>query len=103
MKQLMTLIVLPEFAEALSDWLLLHPDVSGFTSAQTSGHGSHHEMSLTEQVAGSRKQRMFWLECNDGQSETLLAALKAAFPSVEMHYWLTPLIASGTVSDYGEI
>ena len=37
---LLALIVKPTLEAALSDWLLLHPSIDGFTTQQSSGHGT---------------------------------------------------------------
>lgn len=102
MRQLLALVVLPEFEEMLSDWLLMRPDVTGFTSARSSGHGTQHEMTITEQVQGWREQRIFWLEVEAEQSDTLLRELKQEYPHADIHFWLMPLLAQGNLADYGD-
>lgn len=102
MRQLLALLVLPEFEETLSDWLLLRDDVTGFTSTTASGHGSHHDMTISEQVQGWRQQRVYWLEMAAGQSDVLLQALKQDFPHADIHFWLLPLAAQGNLADYGD-
>ncbi|MEC9313825.1 MAG: DUF3240 family protein [Pseudomonadota bacterium] len=100
MKQLLGLIVLPEFGETLTDWLLMREDINGFTSSPVAGHGSHHAMSINEQVQGWREQQLYWVEVDAGHSQTLLEALKIDYPEVEIHYWLLPLAAQGSLSNF---
>ena len=97
MKMLLTLIVTPSLEENLADWLLVHPDIEGFTSHYASGHGSHHGLTIAEQVTGRRKQVVFWLELEQVLAEAILAQLKQDFSGTQLHYWQTPLAAQGTL------
>lgn len=99
MKQLLGLIILPEFEETLSDWLLLREDISGFTSTAVAGHGSHHGMSINEQVQGWREQRLYWVEVDSDSSLLLLNDLKQDYPGIDIHYWLLPLASQGKLTD----
>lgn len=99
MKQLLGLIILPEFEEVLSDWLLLRQDISGFTSAAVAGHGSHHGMSINEQVQGWREQRLYWVEVDSESGQQLLNDLKQDYPGIDIHYWLLPLASQGKLTD----
>jgi Protein of unknown function (DUF3240) len=100
MRQLLGLIVLPEFEEILSDWLLMREDVSGFTSCPAAGHGSHHAMSIREQVQGWRKQHLYWVEVDEDLAQQLLGDLKQDYPEVDIYYWLIPLAGQGSLVDY---
>ena len=52
---LLNLVVTPEVEDAVADWLLEYPTVTGFSSYPISGHGSSEQrMTLAEQVAGRR-------------------------------------------------
>ncbi|SFK41569.1 DUF3240 family protein [Methylophaga sulfidovorans] len=94
---LLALIVKPTLEAAISDWLLLHPSIDGFTSQQASGHGSGHPMSITEQVAGQRQQLIYWLELDAEVVKTILDELAASFSGADIRYWQLPLAASGLI------
>jgi len=93
---LLVLIVTPTIENAMVDWLLDRDDVSGFTSMPISGHGaSVHSLTAAEQVAGRQRQVMFQLHLPRATADTLVDAVRGAFGGSGMHYWLTPLLASG--------
>lgn len=98
MKMLLTLIVPPSHDEALIDWLLLHPDIEGFTTHTADGHGSHHGLSIAEQVSGRRRQVVFWVELEQDVVDTVLQQLQQAFSGGGLHYWLMPLTAQGVLT-----
>ncbi len=102
MKQLLGLTILPEFAETLTDWLLMREDISGFTSSLVAGHGSQHPMSINEQVQGWRKQHLYWVEVNADLSLQLLRELQQDHPGVDIHYWLLPLAAEGHLGELAQ-
>jgi hypothetical protein len=93
---LLVLIVTPTIENAMVDWLLDREDVSGFTSMPINGHGaSVHSLTAAEQVAGRQRQIMFQLHLSKATADALVDALRRAFGGSGMHYWLTPLLASG--------
>lgn len=93
---LLTLVVAPEQAEAMIDWLLDHPAVQGFSSQDGSGHGSDpRRLNVEEQVAGRRPRLFFTLLVVASAAPDLLAQLHTDFAGREVHYWLTPVLASG--------
>lgn len=93
---LLNLVVSPEVESPVSDWLLAHPGVSGFSSHTIAGHGSsEHSMTLAEQVAGKRRQVMFQLHLPCAAARSLLEEIKVEFANSGMHYWLQPVIESG--------
>ena len=94
---LLTLIAPPNMEESLVDFLLNQPNINGFTSHSASGHGSGHTMTLTEQVMGRRQQIGFWIEVEQQFSDILIAELKQQFSGSQLHYWLTTLLASGSI------
>ena len=96
---LLNLVVTPAIEDAVSDWLLAHADVSGFSSHAISGHGSsEHAMSLAEQVAGRRRQVLFQTHLHCEIANKVLEAVKTEFSGSGMHYWLLPVLASGHVA-----
>jgi len=93
---LLNLVVTPQVADAVTDWLLEHEAISGFTSLAIAGHGSSaHAMSLAEQVAGKRHQVLFQLHLPLAEARDLLPALKTDFGGSGLHYWLLPVLESG--------
>ena len=95
---LLNLVVSPEVEDAITDWLLAHTAVGGFSSAAIAGHGSsEHAMTLAEQVAGRRRQMLFQLHLSCTEARSLLDALKTDFHGSGMHYWLLPVLESGHV------
>lgn len=93
---LLNLIVSPEAEDTVTDWLLGHEMVSGFSSHPIFGHGSsEHAMSVAEQVAGKRRQVLFQLHLGCAAANALVESIKEAFSGSGMHYWLQPLIESG--------
>ncbi|NOQ76664.1 MAG: DUF3240 domain-containing protein [Methylococcaceae bacterium] len=94
---LLSIIAPPAMEDELIDWLLTQPNISGFTSQDSNGHGSGHIMSLAEQVTGRRRQITFWIELEKSMAESTLAELKQVFSGSGLHYWLLPLSESGSI------
>jgi len=95
---LLNLVVTPEVEDAVADWLLEYPIVTGFSSYPISGHGSSEQrMTLAEQVAGRRRQLLFQLHLSCVDAQALLADIKQAFRGSGMHYWLVPVLDAGHV------
>jgi hypothetical protein len=93
---LLVLIVTPSIENAMVDWLLDRDDIPGFTSVPISGHGaSAHSLTPAEQVAGRQRQIMFQLHLPVDTAHPLVEAIRDAFSGSGMHYWLTPVLASG--------
>jgi hypothetical protein len=92
------LIVSPAVEDAVVDWLLERDDVPGFSSMPIAGHGSsERSMTLAEQVAGRRRQVMFFIHLSAQTADSLLRDLRKDFRGSGMHYWLTPAIAFGHI------
>jgi len=95
---LLNLVVTPEVEDAVADWLLEYPTVTGFSSYPISGHGSSEQrMTLAEQVAGRRRQLLFQLHLPCVDARALLSDIKQVFRGSGMHYWLVPVIDAGHV------
>jgi len=95
---LLNLVVSPEVEDTVTDWLLAHVAVGGFSSHPISGHGSsEHSMTLAEQVAGRRRQVLFQMHLSCAAARTLLEGIKSDFHGSGMHYWLLPILESGHV------
>jgi len=93
---LLNLIVPPEVADAVAEWLLERDDVPGFTSALVAGHGSsEHSMTLAEQVAGRSRRVIFFTYLPTVVAEAVLAEVGESFRGSGLNYWLTPVVAAG--------
>jgi len=93
---LLNLVAAPAIEDALVDWLLGWPGLSGFTSVPVSGHGSSvHSMSVAEQVAGRRRQVLFQCHLSREQAVDLVAGLRADFAGSGLHYWVVPVLDAG--------
>lgn len=93
---LLNLVVSPEVEDMVTDWLLAHVAVGGFSSHPIAGHGSsEHAMTLAEQVAGRRRQILFQMHLPSTEANRLLEGIKHEFHGSGMHYWLLPILASG--------
>ncbi len=95
-RRILYILASPAIEEAMVDWLLRHPDVTGFTSVAAQGHGSSaHSMSLAEQVAGRTKQILFLVETDLPVARRIVASLRTDFSGSGLHYWLVPLVDTG--------
>lgn len=93
---LLNLVVAPAIEDAVVDWLLGWSGLSGFTSAPVSGHGSSpHSMSLSEQVAGRRRQVLFQCHLSREQAVEMVAGLRRDFAGSGLHYWVVPVLDAG--------
>ncbi len=94
--RLLTIVVSPDIEDIVVDWLLARDDLPGFSTMPIRGHGEHPEaMDLREQVAGRRARVMIQSCLSSGTAETVVEALRAAFPGTGIRYWVTPLEAFG--------
>jgi Tfp pilus assembly protein PilV len=82
----------------LMDALLANPEVQGYQTWHTSGHGQVGAMSINEQVAGRRNRVLFEVVLDESTLESVLAALKATLPIADIIYWVLPITASGRFS-----
>jgi hypothetical protein len=95
---LLQLIIDPALEDALTDWLLDLEDIQGFSSVAASGHGaSPHSMTLAEQVSGRQRRTLFMLNLPRERAAWLLERFHAAFPDSGAHFWILPVLDSGTL------
>lgn len=95
---LLVLIITPSIENALVEWLLERDDVDGFSNIAISGHGaSAHALTTAEQVAGRSRQVMFSMHLSEPVANQLIAAARSAFRGSGMHYWITPVLATGHI------
>lgn len=91
-------IVLPKaLEEDFVDHLLAHPDwVSGFVIGEHEGAGAGVALQgAREHVRGRSTRMQVQSVIAREDAQRLIASLKAAFPSPEVVYWLTPVIEFG--------
>ena len=89
----------PGLEEDFVDVLLATPDLRGYQSYPTRGHGQVGAMSVAEQVAGRRERIQFEVVLEEAQVDPLLEALAEAFPVRDVIWWLLPVARSGRLSD----
>ncbi len=95
-QSLLTLICSPSLERPISNWLLEHENISGFTTRQAYGHGSDpNTLNIIEQVEGRKKQIVFEIHVTAEIAEAVINDLKKDFKGTDIHYWLVPVIAAG--------
>ncbi len=95
---LVTINVPPILEEAVVDCLLSIQSADGFSSLTVNAHTSEHQgLSLAEQVAGRQKQIRFQMYVPEQQLSVLIKQLKQCFLGSGMHYWVMPVMESGTI------
>ncbi len=93
---LLNWVVSPAVEDTVTDWLLGHEMVTGFSTYPIYGHGSsEYAMSLGEQVAGKRRQVLFQLLIPCARANELVEEIRRDFRGSGMHYWLMPVLGSG--------
>lgn len=96
--RLLILTVKPSMEEIMMDWLINQPFEQDFSSLQISGHGSQMSgLSISEQVAGRKKQIQFRVIITQSQLQFLLENLKQEFKNSGIHYWVMPILEVGIV------
>lgn len=97
-EQLLVLVVANELKDSVVDVLAGLGDVSGFSLSNIEGYSrEHHQLSLSEQVAGHRGMARFEVIHEPAQEQILLTALESACGPGKARYWIIPLAASGLV------
>lgn len=94
-----TLIVPVALEEAVLDTLLEHPEwVSGFTSAEVSGHGQTLAHATSSEAVRGRVRRIrVDTVMQHADALQLVALLKTSFPHPEAAYWMMD------VQDFGRM
>lgn len=91
-------LALPQaLEEQVVDQLLEHPEGLGaFTTWAVDGHGSPGSIaSSAEQVRGRAGRVQIEILVGQAQAQALVAHLKAALPTSEIAWWMTPVLANG--------
>lgn len=95
---LVTINVPPILEEAVVDCLLAIESADGFSSLVVNAHtNEHHALSLAEQVAGRKTQIRFQMYVPEQQLNVLIDQLKNYFSGSGIHYWVMPVMESGTI------
>lgn len=98
---LLTLVVPSALEEDLLDLLRSQPRLApGFTLVPAQGMGAHiHLASSMEQVRGRARRVLVQLVLAQAQIQPLIALLREAFPTPQVTYWATPLLAFGRLGE----
>ncbi len=98
---LLTLVVPSALEEDLLDLLRSQPRLTpGFTLVPAQGMGAHiHLAASMEQVQGRARRVLVQLVLRQVQIEPLIALLRQAFPTPQIAYWATPLLAFGRLGE----
>ena len=96
MKTLLVMNVKPQLEEDMVDYLIGSPDVAGFTSYQTRGHGENVNMSLAEQVSGRRRRLQFEVIVEEAAVPALVAGLESGVGK-DILYWQHAIANVGKV------
>ena len=99
-KFLLRMNIPPSLEEEFMDKLLANPEVAGYQSWHTSGHGQVGAMSITEQVAGRRNRVLFEVVLDETALDSVLRALKTNLPIADIIYWVLPVAGSGRFSEH---
>lgn len=94
-------LTLPKSLESrILDHLLQHPEwVGPFTTCRVEGHGDPQGIaSATEQVRGHAERLQIEILINDNHVEELIGHLRTDLPTHEVLWWLSPVIASGSLA-----
>lgn len=94
-------LTLPKTLEArVLDHLLQHPEWIGpFTTCRIEGHGDPQSIaSPAEQVRGHAERLQIEILMDESHVEELIAHLCADLPSHEVLWWLSPVIATGSLA-----
>lgn len=94
-------LALPQaLEEQVIDQLLEHPEgVGAFSTWAVDGHGSPNSIaSSAEQVRGRAGRVQFEILIGEAQAHALVAHLKAALPTGEIAWWMTPVLAAGDLA-----
>lgn len=91
----LTLVIPSALEEDLLDLLRSQPHLTpGFTLVPAQGMGAHiHLASSMEQVQGRARRALVLLVLTQAQIQPLIALLRQAFPTPQIAYWVTPLLA----------
>ncbi|MCG5509502.1 DUF3240 family protein [Ectothiorhodospira lacustris] len=94
--QLLYLVMPPQTADLVTEWLLDRPDVPGFTSVPAAGHGSsEHSMTVAEQVAGYTAKTLLLIHLPPEASQSVLDDLGKDFSDSGIHHWRVPVMDQG--------
>ncbi len=95
---LLTLVVPPDVAESLIDWMLAR-DSAGFSTMAGHGHGvSQAKLSIAEQVAGRQARHFIEIQLTLERAHLLLVDLGRDFEGAGFHYWIASLVEAGPLA-----
>ena len=95
---LLMLFAPPQLEDALIDWLLQQPAITGFSSVVAYGHGGRPTgMTLLEQVSGRQRRIQFMVHAEAIAAQQLVEELGRAFQGAGLHYLVLPVIDQGPI------
>jgi hypothetical protein len=96
---LLTLIVPIELKDEIVDTLMSQEQVSGFSLGKIEGYSRNHShYNISELVEGHRAFYRFEIVLDNSQLDNVKSMLKKACVSSNIHYWLMPLLDSGSLN-----
>jgi hypothetical protein len=85
-------------ADRVMDCLTALPQGHRFVSSKVSAHHFVSQLNALEQVQGRAGAMLIQVLVPQGEHTTLLDALKAQCRGADLHYWLSPVFASGAIA-----
>jgi len=90
--------IAPSLEDQLIDWLLERDDSGGFSSSTISGHSSDpSHLTIAEKVSGKQRRLQFQVQIEFTELDRFTADLREEFAGADLHYWVVPLAASGSL------
>jgi Protein of unknown function (DUF3240) len=96
---LFVISVPPMLEDQMIDWLLEREESAGFTSIPVSGHSSDPmHLTIAEKVSGKQRRLQFQVQISASDLAPFTAGLEQEFGGADLHYWVVPLMAAGSLS-----
>lgn len=93
----------PTLEDQLIDWLLERDGSPGFSSTAISGHSADpSRLSTAEKVTGKQRRTQFQVQIEAAEQRDFTARLGDAFEGADVHYWVVPLLAAGSLAGAGK-
>ncbi|MGW8369547.1 MAG: DUF3240 family protein [Gammaproteobacteria bacterium] len=95
---LFVISVPPMLEDQMIDWLLERDEAAGFTSVAVSGHSSDPlHLTIAEKVSGRQRRLQFQVQIAASDLEAFTGGLTSEFAGTDLHYWVLPLLAAGSL------
>ncbi len=97
-QQLLTAVFPGSLKDEVVDALIALEDISGFSLCDIDGYSREHsQYDIAEQVAGYRRMCRLEVMHLQAQQDALLSALAQTSAASHLRYWISPVLASGTL------